>query len=113
MNITNEGHITVFSWEKNDPKGIDFKNLVKGAYKNVSNQNIIIDLSLRAPLFPKNILEFTELSAYHKTVAKKSFVLVVGHLPLEDLQDEIAVTPTLGEAKDLVEMEEIERDLGY
>ncbi len=113
MNIENKGTTTVFTWELEDPKGIDFRNLIKAEYKNVSNQNIIIDLSLRTVFFPKNMLEFAELSAFHKKEAKKSFVLVVGHLPLDDLPDEIAISPTLDEALDLIEMEEIERDLGY
>ncbi len=113
MRIEKKDHTTVFSWEKGDPRGIDFKNLIKGHYKYVLSQNIIVDLSLRYPLYANQLLEFSELSSYHKSEANKSFVLVTGNLSIDDLPDEISVTPTLDEALDLVEMEEFERDLGY
>ncbi len=76
MRIEKKDHTTVFSWEKGDPRGVDFKNLIKGHYKYVLSQNIIVDLSLRYPLYANQLLEFSELSSYHKSEANKSFVLV-------------------------------------
>jgi hypothetical protein len=113
MHIEKKDHTTVFSWEKGDPRGMDFKNLIKAHYKHVLSQNIVVDLSLRYPLYPNQLLEFSELSHFHKSEANKSFVLVAGNLSIDDLPDEISVTPTLEEALDLIDMEEIERDLGY
>jgi hypothetical protein len=43
----------------------------------------------------------------------KSFVVVVGTMSVSKIPDDIATAPTLQEALDIVEMEEIERDLGY
>ena len=42
-----------------------------------------------------------------------SRVLVVAAAELEQFPEDIVVVPTLGEAKDLIEMERIERDLGF
>ena len=42
---------------------------------------------------------------------KKSFVLVTNKVPFDEIPDEICVVPTVQEARDIIEMEEIERDL--
>ena len=44
---------------------------------------------------------------------KKSFVLVSSHLAYGDFPDEIVLVPTLQEAIDLIEMDEMQRDLGF
>lgn len=44
---------------------------------------------------------------------KKSFVLVSSHLTHDDLSEEIVLVPTLQEAIDLIEMDEMQRDLGF
>jgi len=113
MQIHQEEQTTIFSWEPTDPVGADFRNLVKGHYKNMHQQNIVVDLSAITKLHSNQILEFLELSIYNKNKVNKSFVVVVGSLELEALPDDISVAPTLQEALDLVDMEEIERDLGY
>ena len=51
-----------------------------------------------------------ELSNSHKAKGK-SFVLVSDLISYGDIPDEISLVPTVQEAKDLIEMEEIERDL--
>ncbi len=57
-----------------------------------------------------DILEFLDLSNTHKA-GGQSFVLVTDKLSYDEIPEEISVVPTLQEAKDLIEMEEIERDL--
>ncbi|CAN0606593.1 unnamed protein product, partial [Ectocarpus sp. 12 AP-2014] len=42
----------------------------------------------------------------------QSFVLVSDKVSYDDVPEEINLVPTLQEARDVVEMEEIERDLG-
>jgi hypothetical protein len=51
-----------------------------------------------------------ELSDAHRKT-KKSFVLVTEKVSYDEVPDKICVVPTLQEAKDIIEMEEIERDL--
>ena len=58
-----------------------------------------------------DILEFLDISNTHKA-GGQSFVIVTDKLSYDEVPEEISVVPTLQEAKDLIEMEEIERDLG-
>lgn len=113
MKISQHDNTTVFSCDSSDPIGIDFRNLVKAHYKNMHQQNIVIDLSAIEALNPKHVLEFSELNTYNKETVLKSFLVVVGTMSVSKIPDDIATAPTLQEALDIVEMEEIERDLGY
>ena len=113
MKISQHDNTTVFSCDSSDPIGIDFRNLVKAHYKNMHQQNIVIDLSAIEALNPKHVLEFSELNTYNKETVLKSFVVVVGTMSVSKIPVDIATAPTLQEALDIVEMEEIERDLGY
>lgn len=113
MQISQQENTTIFLWEAHDPIGADFRNQVKAHYKNMHQQNIVVDLSKVTEIDPVHVLEFSELSVYNKEQVKKSFVIVVGHMKVDALPENISVAPTLQEALDLVDMEEIERDLGY
>ena len=113
MIVSQDDITTFFTWDSSDPVGIDFRNLVKVHYKNMRQQNIVIDLSAIEGLKTKHVLEFSELNAYNKEKVLKSFVVVVGKMSMAEISDEIAMVPTLQEALDIIDMEEIERDLGY
>ncbi len=113
MKISQHENTTTFTWEPIDPVGVDFRNLVKAQYKNMHQQNIVIDLSGIKKLLPMHVLEFSELNSYNKEKVLKSFVVVVGTMRIDELPDDISTAPTFQEALDIVDMEEIERDLGY
>ncbi|CAI8168243.1 MAG: Uncharacterised protein [Bacteroidota bacterium] len=113
MQITQQDNTTVFIWETTDPRGTDFRNLLKVQYKNIENQNIVVDLSAYENISTGDVLEFSELSLYNKEQLNKSFVVVTGVMQIDALPENISTAPTLQEALDLIEMEEIERDLGY
>ena len=55
-------------------------------------------------------MEFLQISNEHRR-KRKSFVLVTNKVPYADVPEEICVVPTVQEAHDIIEMEEIERDL--
>ncbi len=80
-------------------------------YADIRQDHLIIDLFSFDTLSANDILEFKDLAERH-TNAKKSFVLVTGKVAYDDVPDGINVVPTLQEAKDIISMEEIERDLG-
>ena len=44
---------------------------------------------------------------------KKSFVIVISDFDFNAISDKLIVVPSLLEAHDIIEMEEIERDLGF
>jgi len=73
--------------------------------------HLIIDLG-QHPLSNEEENLFLTLNNTFKT-SKKSFVLVAEQADFNALTDEIVVVPTLLEANDIIEMEEIERDLGF
>lgn len=81
------------------------------AYPRLKHDNIIVNLFSFSTLTAGDILEFFEISNTHKG-SNKSFVLVTDKVAYDDTPEEINVVPTIQEAKDLIEMEEIERDLG-
>jgi len=81
-------------------------------YKTFEKHNIIIDLSYHNDLIIDDIKLFLPLSQQHNK-AKKSFVVVISEFDYNAIPDKLTVVPSLLEAKDIIEMEEIERDLGF
>ena len=89
----------------------EFLENLNNGYPKIKNDNIIVNLFSFSKLTPGDILEFLELSNTHRK-SSKSFVLVTDKVTYDDVPDKITVVPTLQEAVDIIEMEEIERDLG-
>lgn len=85
---------------------------IEDSYSKFKNDNIIVNLSSLGKLHLQDIIEFLQLSNKHRK-AKHTFVLVSNNFNFEDAPDEIIIVPTLQEAYDVIEMEEIERDLGF
>ena len=81
------------------------------SYSKIRNDHLIINLFSFSKLSAGDLLEFLHLSNTHKG-ANKSFVLVTDKVAYDEISEEIVVVPTLQEARDIIEMEEIERDLG-
>ncbi|KDN53796.1 hypothetical protein [Flavobacterium seoulense] len=82
-------------------------------YKSYENHNIIIDLLGYKEELPVSDLKlFLPMSKKHKKT-KKSFVVVVADFDYNALPEKFTVVPSLLEAHDIIEMEEIERDLGF
>lgn len=113
MQIEVKDNIAFISYEKNDVMGRPFRDEIKRNYKTISSNNIILDLSSMDTVLSKHIKDFSELSTYHTKMNKKSFVLITGPLSLKLLPEGLQVVPTMNEALDTVEIEEIERDLGF
>ena len=72
----------------------------------------MIDLLKYTHITLEELLELVVLSTRHRA-AKNSFVIVNNSINPDDIPDEMIVVPTLQEAADIIEMEEIERDLGF
>ncbi len=75
-------------------------------------QNVVINLQDYPALKLKELLLFLKTSNKHRAT-KQSFVLVSDAVDPDTIPMELVVVPTLQEAADIVEMEEIERDLGF
>ncbi|TLP81684.1 ribonuclease Z [Maribacter sp. ACAM166] len=109
MIFNKEASLIVISQEK---ISIDvfLQNLEKD-YSKLKNDNLVIDLLSFTKLTPYNVISFLEMAKKHRENGK-SFLLVSEKVSYDDVPQEINLVPTLQEARDVVEMEDIERDLG-
>ena len=111
MIINTSKTFTVLKDQKDDIE--DFARfLIRSIPTRFQDQNLIIDLLSYTDLSLNQLLLFIELSNQHRML-KHSFVIVNNALDPDTLPNEIMVVPTLLEAQDVIEMEEIERDLGF
>ena len=110
MKVEQKGNTTILKNTQGNTK--DFFEKVKTNLNAYKKQNLILDLNFDTSIsiddlkLFQNIIEATKKN-------KKSIILVTNALNLNKVPKEIPVAPTLLEANDLIEMEEIERDLGF
>jgi len=110
MIFDKDGNISIITQEK-----VSIVELVKKLdviYARFKNDNIIINLTSLKTLTTQDVVEFLKISNQHRK-SKHSFVIVTDKIKLEDIPDELVIVPTMQEAYDIIEMEEIERDLGF
>jgi len=110
MIINRDGNITLITQEKASVEKL--VTTIEETYDNYKNYHLIIQLSSLETILKTDIIEFLRLSNNHRA-AKKSFVVITTQLDLDELPEEIIVVPTVEEAYDIIEMEDIERDLGF
>ena len=100
---------TTIVYQENISLG-NFLKKLEEAYGRIKNDHIVVNLFSFSDLWAGDILEFLAISNKHRS-AKKSFVLVTDKVGYDEVPDEICVVPSLQEAHDIIEMEDIERDL--
>ena len=111
MKVKKQGNTTIVKDTQGDVKTLVLK--IEEQYGSFSDTNLVIDVSSSKNLGSSEVAVFSKLaSKHHKN--KKSFVLVVApDFDFNEVTDKVMVVPTLQEAHDIIEMEEIERDLGF
>lgn len=110
MILDQNGNTSIITREK--ATVIELVKKLQALYPKFKNNNVIVVLTTLNKLGLQDITEFLEISNTHRT-SKQSFVVVSGIINLENIPDEIVVVPTIKEAYDIIEMEEMERDLGF
>ena len=110
MKVEEHGHTIIIKDTQGDASG--FLHKVTQEYKTFAGHNLILDLSHDKSIDMNNITAFGPLAKKHKA-AKKSFVLVAPELDYNSVPAFIVIVPYLLEAHDIIEMDEIERDLGF
>lgn len=110
MKVEQKGHTTTIK----DTQGniLSFLEKVSNGHNTYKNQNLILDISQDKNVAMKDIKSFSDLSKIHRK-GKKSFVIVTNAIDFNDVPAKLTVVPSLQEAHDIIEMEEIERDLGF
>jgi len=111
MKVENLENISVIKSITNDVTL--FLEKITTQHNSYKNKNLVIDISIAKKLTKVEISILSKLSEQHKK-EKKSFVVIVNeNFDFNQTTEKIMFVPTLQEAKDIIEMEEIERDLGF
>lgn len=110
MKVEQKGHTTIIK----DTLGqtADFLMKVTHEHNTFKNSNLILDLTYDKSLSLEDVKSFIELIKLHQK-QKKSIVLVSDNVNFNAVPKSIILVPTILEAHDIIEMEEIERDLGF
>ena len=89
-----------------------FVQKITNEYHVFQSQNLILDLSHDKTFATKDLAQFKDLAKDHKK-AKKSLILVSDVVDFDRVPNYLNVVPSVLEAHDMIEMDEIERDLGF
>ena len=110
MKVDVKGHTTVIKDTQGD--SVAFLEKVTTQHESYKHQNLILDVTHYKTTTIVSIKAFSELSKLHKK-GKKSFVIVAENIDFNAVPKALVVVPSVLEAHDIIEMEEIERDLGF
>ncbi|WP_417860597.1 ribonuclease Z [Winogradskyella sediminis] len=110
MIVDRDGNVTIITQEKISI--VDLVKKIEADYEAYKQTHLVINLTSLDQISLEDVIEFLRLSNTHRS-DKKSFVLVSDKVDLNEMPDEIIVVPTLQEAFDIIEMEDIERDLDF
>ncbi|WP_026935312.1 hypothetical protein [Christiangramia echinicola] len=81
-------------------------------HSDFQNDNIVVNLMTFTNIKSDQLLAFLEISTTHRN-ENKSFVIVNDAVGIDELPEELVVVPTIQEAEDMIQMDEIQRDLGF
>jgi len=90
----------------------DFLEEFKIRYPEFKKEHLIVDFSENFNIKIEELILFLKVSVQHRKNGT-SFVLVCDGIDIDEIPDELSVVPTLTEAIDILEMDAIERDLGF
>ncbi len=110
MKVEQKGHTTIIK----DTQG-NFPNFIEKLteqFNSFKEQNLILDVSKDESLTITDLKSAKDLVKKHKK-EKKTIVFVAENLDFNKIPNDLLVVPSVLEAHDIIEMEEIERDLGF
>jgi 2-phospho-L-lactate guanylyltransferase (CobY/MobA/RfbA family) len=110
MLVDKNGNISIITQEK--ATIIELNERITAMYDDIANDNIVVVLNSLNGISGALVSEFLQLSNTHRE-AKHSFVIVSDKVDMDTVSEALIIVPTLQEAYDLIEMEEMERDLGF
>jgi hypothetical protein len=110
MKVEQKGHTAILKETKGDI--IAFAENITNQYQTYGKQNLILDVTHDSKIVLKDLVIFKDLVKKHKT-AKKSLVIVAQNIDFDKTPNYLVVVPSVLEAHDIIEMDEIERDLGF
>lgn len=78
----------------------------------LQQDNLVLNLMEHEAIAMEDLMLFLPVSNSHRS-GKKSFVIVNTAFSIDEIPEEILVVPSLREAEDWIQMEEMERELGF
>ena len=110
MKVDQKGHTTIIKDTHNNVEV--FVEKITNEYHVFQGQNLILDVSQDKAISNVDLAHFKELAKTHKK-AKKSMIVVSDSVDFNKVPNFLNVVPSILEAHDMIEMDEIERDLGF
>lgn len=110
MKVDQKGHTTIIKDTQNNLA--TFVEKLTNEYHAFQGQNLILDVSQDKAISNADLSHFKELAKTHKK-AKKSMIVVTDSVDFNKVPSYLNVVPSVLEAHDMIEMDEIERDLGF
>ncbi|SEQ94335.1 hypothetical protein SAMN05421824_2626 [Hyunsoonleella jejuensis] len=110
MIIDKSGNTTIITQEKFTV--IELVKKIQVLYPKFKGDNLMVVLTSLEKISADEVVEFLQLSNIHRK-DKHSFIIVSDKVNLDEIPEALVVVPTQQEAFDIIEMEEMERDLGF
>jgi len=95
-----------------EPSFDAFLKALETEYSSLKNSHLILKLTHFEPLSPESVNRLLTWATQSQKL-KKSFIIIVQNISIDDVSEKLICVPTLLEAQDTFEMEEMERDLGF
>lgn len=90
----------------------DFNTFFANNHENFANHNIFVYLSSKVSVDERDISVFLQYADSHKE-SGTTFVIICQNIDVDNFPESFNIAPTLQEAEDILEMENIQRDLGF
>lgn len=111
MKVTEKGHTKVIQIGTDTVAAV-LQKITEQYQAQFMAFNLVIDLAdSQEELTEDKLTEMEALAVEHMEEANKSFVIVTEAVNFNDFDGDLIVVPTKQEAFDLIEMDEIQRDL--
>jgi hypothetical protein len=111
MKVKTERNSTIIKDSQEDIA--TFLDKITAQYTSFAAQNLILDLSKKTDTTASDVLLFVDISTKHKKNGKSFIIVMNESFDFNEATDKVMLVPTLQEAHDIIELEEIERDLGF
>ncbi|MEQ6124724.1 hypothetical protein AAON49_11015 [Pseudotenacibaculum sp. MALMAid0570] len=79
---------------------------------DLNSNHLVVEVSENLNIDESKILLFLNIASNFKSNGM-SFVVIKSGIDIDDFPENLNIVPTLQEAEDIMEMEAIERDLGF
>ena len=110
MNIEQKENYTLISSEKSN--FIDFLSFFEEKHVNLEKNHLIIQLSENLNITEDAFFVFLKYAEKHQQNGT-SFAVIYNNIDVDKFPEWFNIVPTLVEAEDVLEMEAIQRDLGF